>query len=56
MNHFRQYFDIAGYYGNFCSNNSDYRIWAFYSTYLVLDKDNPGIGLIHFVRKLLLFC
>ena len=38
---------------NFCSNNSDGRIWAFYSTYLTLDMDNPGIGLIHFVRKLL---
>ena len=38
---------------DFCSNNSDGRILAFYSTYLTLDRDNPGIGLIHFVRKLL---
>ena len=30
---------------NFCSNNCDGRIWAFYSTYLTLDRDNPGIGL-----------
>ena len=49
--HFRQY--LAGITTNFCSNNSDGRIWAFYSTYLTLDRDNPGIGLIHFVRKLL---
>ena len=28
----------------YCSNNSDGRIWAFYSTYLILDRDNPGIG------------
>ena len=42
---------------NFCSNNSDGRIWAFCSTYLTLDMDNPEIGLIHFVKKkLLLFC
>ena len=44
---------LAGITANFCSNNSDGRIWAFYSTYLTLDRDNPGIGLIHFVRKLL---
>ena len=31
------------------------RIWEFYSTYLTLDMDNPGIGLIHFVRKLNIF-
>ena len=49
--HFRQY--LAGITDNFCSNNSDGRIWAFYSTYLTLDRDNHGIGLIHFVRKLL---
>ena len=36
---------------NFCSNNSDGKIWAFYSTYLTLDRNNPGIGLIHFVKK-----
>ena len=35
---------------NFCSNNSD-GIRAFYSTYLTLDRDNPEIGLIHFVRN-----
>ena len=44
---------LAGIMANFCSNNSDGRIWAFYSTYLTLDIDNPKIGLIHFVRKLL---
>ena len=56
VNHFRQYFDktiLTGIAANFFSNNSDGRIWAFYSTYLTLDRDNPGIGLIHFVRKLL---
>ena len=51
VNHFREYF--AGITANFCSNNSDGRILAFYSTYLTLDRDNLGIGLIHFVRKLL---
>ena len=30
--------------------------WALYSTYLTLYRDNPAIGLIHVVRKLLLFC
>ena len=50
-NHFRQYFDKIT--ANLCSNNSDGRSWAFYSTYLTLDRDNPGIGLDHFVRKLL---
>ena len=45
--HFRQY--LAGITANFCSNNFDGRIWAFYFTYLTLDRDNPGIGLIHFV-------
>ena len=35
----------------FCSNKSDGKIWTFYSTYLTLDRDNPGIGLIHFVKK-----
>ena len=56
VNYFREYFDkrLAGITANFCSNNSDGRIWAFYSTYLTLDRDNPWIGLIHFVRKLLL--
>ena len=56
MTHFRQYFDkkiLAGITANFCDNNSNGRIWAFYSTYLTLDRDNPGIGLIHFVRKIL---
>ena len=33
--------------------NSDGRTGAFYSIYLTLDRDNPGIGLIHFVRKIL---
>ena len=47
---------LPGITANFCSNNSDGRIWAFYFTYLTLDRDNPGIGLIHFVRKLLMFC
>ena len=54
MNHFRQYFDkiiLPGIFANFCSNNSDGRIWAFYFTHLTLDRDNPGIGLIHFVRN-----
>ena len=41
---------------NFCSNNSDDRIWAFYSTYLTFDRDNTGMGLIYFVKKLLMFC
>ena len=57
VNHVRQYFDkiynVAPITANFCSNNSDGRIWTFYSTYLTLDRDNPRIGLIHFVRKLL---
>ena len=56
VNHVRQYFDKrywALITANFCSNNSDGRIWAFYSTYLTLDGDNPVIDLIHFVRKLL---
>ena len=44
---------VAGITANCCSYNSDGRILAFYSTYLTLDRDNPGIGLIHFVRKLL---
>ena len=59
VNHFRQYFDRR--YKPvlrliFCSNNSDGRIWAFYSIYLTLDtldRDKSRIGLIHFVRKLL---
>ena len=53
VNHFRQYFDkiLAGITAIFCSYNADGRIWTFYSTYLTLDRDNPGIGLIHFVRK-----
>ena len=48
VNHFRQYFDkkiLPGITANFCSNNSDGRIWAFYSTYLTLDGDNPWIDL-----------
>ena len=55
VNHFRQYFDkrYSLVLANICSNNSDSRIWAFYSTYLTLDRDNTVIGLIHFVRKLL---
>ena len=36
---------LAGITANFCSYNSDGRIWAFYSTYLTLDRDSPGIGL-----------
>ena len=44
---------LAGITANFCSYNSDGRIWAFYSTYLTLDMDNPGICLINCVRKLL---
>ena len=44
---------LTGITANFCSNNSDGRIWAFYSIYMTLDRDNPVIGLIHFVRKLL---
>ena len=54
MNHFRQYFDkkiLLGITANFCSNNSDGRIWAFCSTYLTLERDNPEIGFIHFVKK-----
>ena len=42
---------LAGIMADFCSYNSDGIVWAFYSTYLTLDGDNPGIGLIHFVRK-----
>ena len=42
---------MPGITANFCSNNSDGRIWAIRSTYLTLDRDNPGIGLIHFVKK-----
>ena len=49
--HFRLY--LASITANFCSNNSDGRIWSFYSTYLTLDRDIPRIGLIHFVNKLL---
>ena len=58
VNHSGQYIDkkiLPCFTANFCSNNSDGRIWAFYSTYLTLDRDNPGIGLIHFVKKNLLF-
>ena len=44
---------LTGITANFCFYNSDGRIWAFYPTYLTLDRDNPGIGLIHFARKLL---
>ena len=36
---------LPGITANFCSNNSDGRIRAFFSTYLTLDRDNPGIGL-----------
>ena len=35
---------LPGIAANFCSNSSDGRIWAFCSTYLTLDRDNPGIG------------
>ena len=44
---------LTGITANFCFYNSDGRIWAFCPTYLTLDRDNPGIGLIHFARKLL---
>ena len=47
---------LPGIMAIFCSYNSDGRIWAFYSTYLTLDRDIPGIGLIHYVKKILLFC
>ena len=53
VNYFRQL--LPGIIANFCSNNSDGRIWAFCSTYLTLDRDNPRIGLIHFKKKKLLF-
>ena len=57
VNNLRQYFEkkniLALITAKFCSNNSDGRIWAFYATYLTLGRDNPGIGLIQFVRKLL---
>ena len=56
VNHFRHYFDKIGIMANFCSHNSDGRILAFYSTYLTLDRDNPGLGLIHFVKKIVMFC
>ena len=58
VNHFRQYSTkiLPGITAIFCSNNSDGRICAFCSTYLTLDRDNPEIGLIHFVKKLLLLC
>ena len=49
VNHFRQ--SLPGITANFCSNNSDGRIWAFCFTYLTLDWDNPRIGLIHFLKK-----
>ena len=42
---------LPGITANFCSNSSDGRIRAICSTYLTLDRDNPGIGLIHFVKK-----
>ena len=35
---------LPGITANFDSNNSDGRIWAFYFTYLTLDRDTPGIG------------
>ena len=35
---------LPGITANFCSYSSDVRIWAFCSTYLTLDRDNPGIG------------
>ena len=57
VNHFRQYFEtniLPGITANFCSNNSDGRIWAFYSNYLTLDRDIPWIGLIHFVRIIII--
>ena len=44
---------LAGITANFCSYNSDGKMWAFNSTYLTFDRDNPGIGQIYFVRKLL---
>ena len=50
VNHFRQL--LPGITANFCSNNSDGRIWAFSSIYLTLDRDNPRISLIHFLKKL----
>ena len=49
VNHFRQL--LPGITANFCPNNSDGRIWAFCSTYLTLDRDNPRICLIHFLKK-----
>ena len=49
VNHFRQLF--PGIMANFCSNNSDGKILAFCSTYLTLYRDNPRIGLIHFLKK-----
>ena len=45
---------LPGIMAKFCFNNSDGRIWALF--HLALDRDNSGIGLIHFVRKLILFC
>ena len=47
VNHFRQL--LPGITANFCFNNFDGRIWAFCSTYLALDRDNPRIGLIYFL-------
>ena len=42
---------LADIMANFCSNNADGRIWAFYYIYLTLDRDNPGIGLIHLLEN-----
>ena len=48
-NHFRQL--LPGITAYFCSNNSDGRIWVFCSIYLTLDRDNPRISLINFLKK-----
>ena len=42
---------LPGITANCCSNNSDDRIWAFHSTYLTIDRDNPGMDLIYFVKN-----
>ena len=49
VNHFRQYFDKI--YCLVLRLTFVLIVWAFCSTYLTLDRDNPGIGLIHFVKK-----
>ena len=55
VNHFRQYFDKRYWlllWLIFALIILMVDFFAFYSIYLTLDRDNPGLGLIRFVRKL----